>query len=254
MNTMKTFKVGEILRTRSICDYDCIFEAIVLSRTAKMVTIEEQGEIKKRRIFIDACGNEAIKPHGRYSMSATFHAGDDMNTVPVNGEEEENNVVEFKKAQDEKVKKIVDEFAELTQEQEPTEVEVEWVQLPAPNSYCENHAFDAAVENTEQQEIEEIKQRAQSMNTEQLENLIDELEKIRLQKRITRTYHTTVAHENNSRVIAKVYKVNYPQLDSESWEYELIIDGEVKGVHEYEKRATCISEAISLVSLNAKKL
>jgi hypothetical protein len=70
---MHTFEVGQILKTRSICNYDCVYTAEVMKRTAKTITIKEGDEIKTRRIFIydDV---ECIKPHGNYSMSATFRA------------------------------------------------------------------------------------------------------------------------------------------------------------------------------------
>jgi len=70
---MHTFKIGQTLATRSICNHDTIYTATVIKRTPKTITIDEDGEIKTRRIFIydDV---ECIKPHGPYSMSATFRA------------------------------------------------------------------------------------------------------------------------------------------------------------------------------------
>lgn len=67
------FKLGQILKTRSICNYDVEYVAEVVKRTDKTVTIKEGNELKTRRIFIYD-GVECIKPHGNYSMSTTFSA------------------------------------------------------------------------------------------------------------------------------------------------------------------------------------
>jgi len=72
-----TFTVGQKLSDRSACDWDCIFRATVIKRTAKRVTLDlGRGEIKTVGIFIDHNGNEACFPFGRYSMASIFSAGD----------------------------------------------------------------------------------------------------------------------------------------------------------------------------------
>ena len=72
-----TFTVGQKLSDRSACDYDCVFRATVIKRTAKRVTLDlGHGEIRTVGIFIDHNGNEACFPFGRYSMASIFSAGD----------------------------------------------------------------------------------------------------------------------------------------------------------------------------------
>lgn len=72
---MIKFKVGQELKTRSICDYDCIFRAKVLSRTAKFVTVLVKGRREPVRIkVIEHEGAETIYPLGRYSMAVRFLA------------------------------------------------------------------------------------------------------------------------------------------------------------------------------------
>lgn len=74
----QTFKAGDKLATRSICNWDCIFTGTIVKRTAKTVTVitDIHGE-KRCKVYLDDSGNEFIYPHGRYSMAATFNAGDD---------------------------------------------------------------------------------------------------------------------------------------------------------------------------------
>ncbi len=72
------FKVGETYAARSICDSDCIFQAVVIKRTAKTVTFREQGR-KDYTCGISKglsahCGCEAVYPHGNFSMCPTFRA------------------------------------------------------------------------------------------------------------------------------------------------------------------------------------
>jgi len=80
------FTVGQKLSDRSACDWDCVFRAIVIKRTAKRVTLDlGRGEAKTVGIFIDHHGNEACYPFGRYSMASIFSAGDKYieETTPV---------------------------------------------------------------------------------------------------------------------------------------------------------------------------
>lgn len=73
---MNRFTQGQHLAARAICNSDCIYRSIVLKRTAKTVTINDYGEVKRCKIHTDDCG-EYIYPHGRHSMAATFHASED---------------------------------------------------------------------------------------------------------------------------------------------------------------------------------
>jgi hypothetical protein len=71
------FTVGQKLSDRSACDWDCIFRATVIKRTAKRVTLDlGRGDVRTVGIFIDHNGNEACFPFGRYSMASIFSAGD----------------------------------------------------------------------------------------------------------------------------------------------------------------------------------
>ena len=71
---MKTFKAGQKLSQRSICDNDCIFTGTIVKRTAKTATVMTAMKGEKRcKIHNDENG-EFIYPHGQYSMAATFHA------------------------------------------------------------------------------------------------------------------------------------------------------------------------------------
>lgn len=70
---MEKFKVNQVLTSRSICNYDVIYRAVVISRTAKTVTIIEDGQQKRCKVH-EHDGAEMIFPHGRYSMAATFRA------------------------------------------------------------------------------------------------------------------------------------------------------------------------------------
>ena len=72
------FTVGQKLSDRSACDWDCIFRATVIKRTAKRVTLDlgRHDGIKTVGIFIDSNGHEACFPFGRYSMASIFSAGD----------------------------------------------------------------------------------------------------------------------------------------------------------------------------------
>ena len=71
---MDRFRKGQELSARSICDYNCIYTAKVLKRTAKTVTIlgSIHGE-KRVKIHTDDRG-EFIFPHGRHSMAPIMRA------------------------------------------------------------------------------------------------------------------------------------------------------------------------------------
>ena len=72
---MKTFKAGQELSTRSICDHECIFTGEVISRTKKTVTIYTRMHgTERKKIFLDIDGHEMVYPFGQYSMAPTFRA------------------------------------------------------------------------------------------------------------------------------------------------------------------------------------
>lgn len=68
------FTKRQKLETRSLCDSDCIYTAIVIDRTDKTVLIEMDGKDKRCKIHLDRDGVEFIYPLGRYSMAPTFRA------------------------------------------------------------------------------------------------------------------------------------------------------------------------------------
>lgn len=72
---MLKFETGKTYWTRSICDHECIYRFEILKRTEKTVWIKYHNKTKARRVYTGFDGNEAIDPHGRYSMSPTLSAG-----------------------------------------------------------------------------------------------------------------------------------------------------------------------------------
>ena len=79
---MKRFEVGKTYFCRSLCDYDCIYRFTIMKRTARTVWIEYHGKTKARRVR-DYDGNEAIDPHGRYSMSPVLSADKELTETNV---------------------------------------------------------------------------------------------------------------------------------------------------------------------------
>jgi len=71
------FQVGEEVATRSLCDWDCIFRFKVVSRTAKFVTFEYFGQLKRVGVKVWD-GREVASPLGNHSMSATVAAGENI--------------------------------------------------------------------------------------------------------------------------------------------------------------------------------
>lgn len=72
MNT--SFQIGKTYSARSICDYECVFEWTVISRSAKQITLKDKhGRISKRGVRTYD-GAEVCSPLGRYSMSPTIYA------------------------------------------------------------------------------------------------------------------------------------------------------------------------------------
>jgi len=78
------FQTGKTYSTRSICDHNCIFEIIVLSRTAKTIKIKDLHDsksIKTLRIS-EWQGVEQVKPLDSYSMAPIIGADDDKELKP----------------------------------------------------------------------------------------------------------------------------------------------------------------------------
>ena len=70
---MKTIKSEQVLKARSITDYDCIFSVQVLERKGSFVTVKAQGNISRMKVYSDCLG-EYIYGLGKYSMAPIFRA------------------------------------------------------------------------------------------------------------------------------------------------------------------------------------
>ncbi len=70
-------KPGDLLTTRSICNYDCIYSIRILKRTAKRATFSDYrggyGATRTSKIHTDQDGSEYLRPD-RWSMAPTFRA------------------------------------------------------------------------------------------------------------------------------------------------------------------------------------
>lgn len=73
---VKRFEVGKTYYTRSACNYDCIYDMKVLSRTEKTLRVFEGGQEKTLRIKIWD-NEEIVKPDGTYSMCPIMRASRD---------------------------------------------------------------------------------------------------------------------------------------------------------------------------------
>lgn len=72
-----TITPGQIIKTRSLCDYDCIYTIEILSRSENgfaMVKLEDQEKPVRRKIYTRDDGREYIMAFGRYSMAPAFYA------------------------------------------------------------------------------------------------------------------------------------------------------------------------------------
>jgi len=80
---MKTFEIGKIYGTRSLCDYNCIFTFEVVSRTEKTVKLRAKGEkeIFSKRIKRTEDGLEWVYPNGQYSMAPSLSANELLEAV-----------------------------------------------------------------------------------------------------------------------------------------------------------------------------
>lgn len=67
---MVQFEVGKTYRMRSLCDYNAIWEYTIVSRTAKMVTLNN-GKKFRVSVYDNA---ERISPLGTYSMCPILKA------------------------------------------------------------------------------------------------------------------------------------------------------------------------------------
>lgn len=92
-NNIAVFEVGKTYITRSICDHDCKFEYKVIKRSAKFVTVEDMGRVKRYKINVDN-RSEFIRC-GNYSMAPVVRAYNDLKEEPAKEEapkQEENKI------------------------------------------------------------------------------------------------------------------------------------------------------------------
>lgn len=76
---MKQFEVGKTYQMSSVCNTNCIWEYVVVSRTPKTITIQNthNSTIKTCRINAsesNACDAETIFPLGNYAMCPKLRA------------------------------------------------------------------------------------------------------------------------------------------------------------------------------------
>jgi hypothetical protein len=74
MTNEYTIRPASTLTARSACDHNCVFTANVLTRSAKSVTVEVDGKIKRCKIHAGHDGVEFIYALGQYSMAPIFRA------------------------------------------------------------------------------------------------------------------------------------------------------------------------------------
>ena len=70
-----TFEVGKTYSARSACNYDCVWTFEVIKRTAKFITLHEEGGDTMRVGVRSHDGEEWASPFGTYSMSPVISAG-----------------------------------------------------------------------------------------------------------------------------------------------------------------------------------
>ena len=70
---MIKFEVGKTYYTRSMSDYDCIFDFTITGRTDKSIKTVIRGKAVTRRIKVRD-GVETFAPFGVYSMSPVIYA------------------------------------------------------------------------------------------------------------------------------------------------------------------------------------
>lgn len=71
--TTATIKAGQVLKARSVCDYNCIFTAEVIARNGSFVTVKTQGNTKRVKVMNHGDG-EFIYAMGKFSMAPIFRA------------------------------------------------------------------------------------------------------------------------------------------------------------------------------------
>ena len=78
---MKKFEAGKWYYCRSQSDYDKIYLIEIIARTAKRITYQEDGRIKRAMVSDDGGGAECFRPHGRYALCAVIHADRELHPL-----------------------------------------------------------------------------------------------------------------------------------------------------------------------------
>lgn len=74
---MKKFEVGKTYSMRSVCDHNCVWQYVVMSRTPATVTLYNGNIFIKCRInkeYSEYRNAETVFPLGRYSMQPILSA------------------------------------------------------------------------------------------------------------------------------------------------------------------------------------
>lgn len=75
--TQVKFVVGESYATQSICDSDCTFSMVIVSRTEKTATVSQYNEKPRRyKIHESWDGTQEVIRLGSYSMAGSWGAKD----------------------------------------------------------------------------------------------------------------------------------------------------------------------------------
>lgn len=69
----KTIQAGQILTSRSVCDYDAVFQCNVLTRNGQFATVYNGIKVRKVKVKTDDRG-EYVMALGAYSMAPIFRA------------------------------------------------------------------------------------------------------------------------------------------------------------------------------------
>lgn len=72
------FQIGQTYKTRSMCDWDCVFSFTVVARTKQFITVDDGYETKRVKVWIGSEGDEWAAPYGKYSMSPCIQSSKQM--------------------------------------------------------------------------------------------------------------------------------------------------------------------------------
>jgi len=70
---INTIQAGQVLKARSVCDWDCIFSVVAVALKRTFVTVKAQGNVSRKKVMIDDQG-EYVFALGKYSMAPIFRA------------------------------------------------------------------------------------------------------------------------------------------------------------------------------------